>query len=148
MLATGAGAAVLGIGVLVVPDAARAVVHQRDEAAFLDYARSYVGLSWSSDRPLDDDRDRAWVRDRPNQVLVEGDAACAWLARQPRAPDVDPTGHLTSDATARRYLAGTAFARPAELSDLGRFDLVGGAWEHLCWSFRQDRTAPVSLRKD
>ena len=148
VLATGVGAAVLGIGALVVPDAARAMVHQRDEPAFLGYARTYVGLSTAGDRPIDGDRDRAWVGGRDEQVLVEGDAVCAWLDRQPPAPEVDPTRHFTVDVVARRYLAEAAATRPAELSGMGRFDLVAGAWEYLCWSSREDRTAPLRLRED
>ena len=142
-------AAAVGLTVTMAgPRIVKALVHQRDTGAFHGYVTTYVG-GWSSSRdPHGPKRDQRWVARNPDSVLAQGEQACAWLDRQPSAPIVDESGSFSVDTLLRRYLASAEGERSAQLSDMGRRTVVAGAWAYLCWSTREDKTAPMGDESD
>lgn len=125
--------------------------------AFQHSVATYVG-GWSdSTDPTGPQRDQAWVATHPVQVLAAGDRACAWLAGKPDAPDVDPTGKTSEDTLMNAYIgvAEGDFAYDAPGADIGvtlspdaRVTVVGAAWQYLCRSTWETKTAPRSLEED
>jgi hypothetical protein len=138
---------VAGAAAAAAPEVARSWEHRRDAAAYHSYVTTYVGGWWSSRDPHGSERDEAWVADHPDEVMAAGDRACAWLDDQPSASDVDAAGEHTVAALTRRYLASDGAAEPG-LSAMGNQTLVAGAWSYLCWSTREDRTAPTFVGED
>ena len=142
---------------------AQALANQtsRDPAAFQDSVATWVG-DWSdSTDPAGPQRDQAWVAAHPVQVLAAGDRACTWLAGKPDAPSVDPTGNTSQEALITVYigvdLAPVAGDPPynapgadigVTLSPQGRKTVVATAWDYLCRSTEQAKTAPRSLGED
>jgi hypothetical protein len=113
--------------------------------AYYRYVVTYVdGWSISTD-PLGPARDRAWAASHRPAVMADGYRACRWLAEQPSAGRVDPTGRTGVDAMARRYIRR---APPLPVEVHRRSTLPVGAWAYLCRSVRDDKTAPRSLRDD
>jgi hypothetical protein len=135
----------VGLSVAVAgPRFVMGLVHQRDPGAF----HAYVD-NWS--RSLDPEgskRDKRWIARNPDSVLAQGDLACAWLERQPPAPIVDASGSFSVDTLMRRYLESADTEVITDLSDLGRRTVVAGAWTHLCWGTRADKTAPTGFEDD
>ncbi len=146
LVAALAGLAVVGF--LAGPSLARQVLHFRDVAAFQTYVVTYVDGWGSSLDPGGPARDLAWVKAHPDIVLAEGDRACVWLADQPAAPAVDPTGESAFDTVFGRYLSTTKGTSLTKLSPQGRSTVVAGAWEYLCHNAREAATAPRSLQED
>lgn len=139
---------------------AQAVAKQtsRDPVAFQHSIATYVG-GWSdSTDPTGPQRDQAWVATHPAQLLAAGERACTWLAGKPDAPAVDPTGNTTEDNLMKAYIGvdfggDLAYNAPGAdigvtLSPQGRITVVGAAWQYLCRSTRETKTAPQSLEED
>jgi hypothetical protein len=140
--------ALVALAIMATPFLARRLIHGRDTVAFQQYVSNYVGTWRSSADPQGPVRDVKWVADHPDLVLAEGDEACHWLAHQPSAGKVDPSGASTVSALAERYLQDTHTHSRVELSTQGRMVVVGGAWSNLCWWERRDKAAPRSLQAD
>jgi hypothetical protein len=141
-------AAVAATGAVAGPALANRLRHPHDEAAFRQYVETNVG-GWSdSSDPSGPQRDRDWVRAHPAQVLVAGGRACSWLAAQPRAPRIDPSGATAPDTLMRRYLDTRPPPDGLPLSEFGRSTVLAGAWTDLCWQTRQDHTSPRARRQD
>jgi hypothetical protein len=114
-------------------------------AAYYHYVVTYIdGWSISTD-PQGPARDRAWAKTHRAAVMADGDRACRWLAEQPSAGRVDPTGRTGVEAMATRYIR-QAPRLPVE--EHRRSTLPVGAWAYLCLSVRDDKTAPRSLHDD
>ena len=140
---------------------ARAVGDQTssDPVAFQHSVATYVG-GWSdSTDPTGPQRDQTWVTTHPVQLLAAGERACTWLAGRPDAPDVDPTGHTAEDTLMKAYIGvdwatgDLAYNAPGAdigvtLSPQGRVTVVGAAWQYLCRSIWEAKTAPKSLEED
>ena len=124
-----------------------ALHHPRDEAAFQAHVVKYIGTYWDSSVPEADARDEAWARAHPEEVLAAGDAACAWLADQPVAPAVDPTGESDLFTVLDWYL-DTLQPFSGPVSEIGTMTVVGSAWESLCWTDYERRTSPRSTNDD
>jgi len=144
------GAAVgVVVGLTVVGGSALAsrVSHPREVAAFQGYVSTYVGGWANSDDLGGPERDTAWVKAHPQAVLAAGDQSCAWLAQQPAAPTVDPSGRFAFETVLDRYLASPSRTRLG-LSSSGEGTVVAGAWAYLCRDDREARTAPRSLEEN
>jgi len=141
---------VLSAGAVVVagPAIAERIAHPRDEAAFTSYVDQYLPGWRSSDSPGVPARDRTWVQQHPDAVLAEAEAACAWLASQPDAPDLVPSGSATVWATVRRYQDETGQTTGVDIDERSRGTIVVGAWEHLCHGSREAHTSPESADQD
>ncbi|MFZ0324573.1 MAG: hypothetical protein WAN48_10625 [Actinomycetes bacterium] len=139
----------VGIGVVAGPSVALRLMHLRNEAAFRDYVSTYVGDWGSSENPNGPALDRIWVRTHPDLVQAEGDRACEWLARQPKAPRVDPSGDTSVGAMMTRYRKETrSTSREIGLAPTAQGTIVSGAWAYLCWWDRRTHTAPRTLTED
>ena len=119
---------------------ARDTPPQRDEPGYV----SDVNAEWAGSLEHPAQR-RAWAAAHRAELVQAGDAACAWLDRQPDAPRVDPSGRS----------AGTAvFARAkSELAGLGlepslQSEVIGLAWAYLCPGWEDDKTAPLRRGDD
>jgi hypothetical protein len=141
-------ASILLLAAFAGPSVARRLMHPRDSEAFQRYVSTYVG-TWSSSRdPGGPKRDRAWVAEHPDQVLDEGDRACRWLAGRPDAPDIDPSGRTDANTLMGIYVKQAEQEHPLALSFMGRHVLTAGAWAYLCWSEREEKSAPRSRGDD
>jgi hypothetical protein len=134
-------AAVLVVGVLMGPSLAARLQHPRDVDAFQTYVVTYMPDSGS---PADEN----WATEHPDDVLAEGDRACEWLSQRPSAPDVDPSGASSVYNLTNAYLKQVREQPEVPLTREGHRSLVAGAWGHLCWSKRQDKSAPISEDED
>jgi len=142
-------AAGLLLGTTVVGGSAlaKAGSHPRDVPAFEVYVVTYVGGWANSDDLGGPERDTAWVKTHPREVLAAGDRSCNWLAQQPSAPTVDPSGRFAFETVLGRYFASSSGTRLG-LSPSGESTVVAGAWAYLCRDDRDARTAPRSLEED
>lgn len=149
----------------VGPSVAGRLMHPRDVDAYQAYVGGLADTDTigtvSAEFAEDRERDAAWVAAHPDLLLAAGDRACDWLKTQPKAPKVDPAGNSDVSTLERDYL-GVDFGSvdPPAYDDPGRdgvglpispdarYTVVAGAWEYLCWSTRESRTAPVSLEDD
>ncbi|HVQ89182.1 MAG TPA: hypothetical protein VMT88_13485 [Actinomycetes bacterium] len=143
-------ATVACVGLLAGPSIAERLMHPPDVDGFQAYVNQYAGVgSWSSSNdPGGPERDTAWVKTHPDEVLAEGNAACAWLGEQPDAPDVDPSGNTAFDTVLGKYLDDVQDFAPQELSSHARATVVVGAWAYLCHSDRASATSPRSRESD
>lgn len=135
--------AIIGVGVALVLGTSG----DRHAGDYQRYVRQYVGGWSSSADPGGPQRDKVWVLSHPDQVLAEGDRACAWLLLRPDASDIDPTGRSTVDALAGLFVQAE-HARNPRLSTFGHATITAGAWAYLCSSVREDKTAPRSRDED
>ena len=122
-----AALATAGIG---APSIRRDVVHRPDSEAFQTYLQTYIG-NWRDSR--DPNRwkvDKRWAADHPDAVLAEGKAACAWLARRPDPPSVDPSGSSMSSLVGIRYQKKNPVSKVPGVSRMGRDTTVAGAWTY------------------
>jgi hypothetical protein len=107
----------------------------------------YIGSHGDASAPSADDDDQAWAMAHPDDVLAAGDAACDWLAAEPAAPPIDPTGVTDFHAVINRYLESPgSLSVPA--SHAGRGFVVAGAWAYLCWTDRELHTSPQTTSED
>jgi hypothetical protein len=137
-----------GFAAFAGPSLARSLMHPHDPEAFQAYVSTYVDGWSSSTDPGGPARDRAWVAAHPDGVLDEGDRACRWLAGRPDAADVDPSQRTSAGTLMGIYSKQAEQERPLPLSDMGRRRVAAGAWAYLCWSVREDKSAPVSHDDD
>jgi hypothetical protein len=113
-----------------------------DEAAYQDYVVTYIGDYYDSRTPDAGPADRRWVTAHADLVLAEGNAACAWLRTQPKAPRTRTnTGPYSLTEVLARYGESPT---TTPLSAGGRSTIAAGAWEHLCRSERSERTSPTA----
>jgi hypothetical protein len=134
--------ALVGVGMVaaLTSTVTQRFIHPRDTEAFT----SYVAEQAAGERPRTQARGRkdvAWAAAHPAQLVKEGDQACTWLARRPRVPRADETGHFTVTALVEQYLEETADKHAVRLSTHGQRVVVEGAWTHLCWRDRRTRIA-------
>ena len=103
-----------GLGFVQGPALARQLLHPRDETAFQAHVSTYIAGWGSEEDPLGPTRDQAWADSNPEALLIAGDRACSWLAAQPSAPELDPTGNSTFDHLATQYVGarGTPDTQP------------------------------------
>lgn len=134
---------IVGVGTSV----ASVLSRDRHPEGYQRYVQKYVGGWYSSADPTGPRRDKRWVLAHPKAVLAEGDRACAWLARQPDAPEIDPTGKSTSGVLARRFFMAEHRRNPS-VSVYGHFTMTSAAWSYLCDSVRKEKTAPQSRQED
>lgn len=151
----------VAVGAAKGPSLVEGLQHPRDPVAFQRYVADYVGGWGFSDDPDGPQRDQAWASAHPGLLLAAGERACEWLADRHDAPEVDPTGDSSSGALAWSYL-GVDISKQSyaleedpgardiglQLSPVGRWTVVIGAWEHLCWSTREAKIAPTTLEPD
>src|SRR4051812_33163129 len=101
---------------------------ERDAEAYYSYVMTYAVDGWRiSTDPLGPARDRAWAKTHRAAVMADGDRACRWLAEQPSAGRVDPTGRTGVDSLARRYIGQ---APPLPVEDHRRAYMTSGAWAY------------------
>lgn len=121
----------LAVGLLLVGALAIAAVeltHPRNEAAYIDYMRTYGGAA----SPINNPPSAA-------ALIAEGDRACGWLGGQPWAL------WRTSDqyrilSVQDRYNQQTAGHTAPGLVNPDRLGIAAGAWAYLC-------PAAMELRK-
>ncbi|MBV9951339.1 MAG: hypothetical protein JO291_05280 [Acidimicrobiia bacterium] len=106
---------------------------------------TYIDGWVTSTDPQGPARYRAWAASHRATVMADGERACRWLAEQPSAGRVDPSGRTGVDAMATRYIHQ---APPLPVEEHRRSTLPVGAWAYLCRSERDDKTAPRSLHDD
>lgn len=142
---------VLAVGTAVhagAVDEVRGLRHGRNVHGYLTYLKTYIGKDYDSTQPLAGQVNDAWAAADPATVVAAGDAACTWLRTQPRAPRVDPThswtGPYTFDTIMSRF-ADQPLAVAPTLSRSGRAAVAAAAWEYLCWTDREQRTAPSGI---
>ena len=112
-----------------------------DEAAYQEYVTTYVGDYYDSRTPDAGPADRRWVTANADLVLAEGNAACAWLRTQPKAPrERTNSGPYSLTEVMTRY-GGSPTTTP--LSEGGRSTIAAGAWEHLCRADRGEHVSPT-----
>lgn len=137
---------VVFIGLVACTGAADHTASNRDAKAYYRYVMTYAVDGWrTSTDPHGPARDRAWAATHRAAVMAEGDRACEWLARQPSAGRVDPSGQSDVSIMATRYVRQ---ASPLQFEDHRRAYMTSGAWAYLCRSVRDEKTAPRSLRDD
>jgi hypothetical protein len=83
--------------------------------------------------------DRTWITRHHDQVLAEGNRACAWIAGEPDAPLTDPGRHYSVEALGDRYIGATAASPIARVSTPNRRTIAIEAWGHLCHSDRDPK---------
>ncbi|MGC3994834.1 MAG: hypothetical protein QM779_12090 [Propionicimonas sp.] len=136
-----AAATVVATAVVAGPPVVGRMLHPRDVDAYQNYVATYMLNPGTA-------ADLAWARAHPAEVLAEGDRACEWLSRRPSAPRIDPSGDSEVFVLTKRYLRTTRETTVLPLTKEGRRRLVSGAWAYLCWSEREDRSAPISDEDD
>jgi dienelactone hydrolase len=134
---------IVGVGTAV----ASVLSRDRHPGAYQRHVQKYVDGWSSSADPTGPKRDKRWVLAHPEEVLAEGDRACAWLARRPDAPDIDPTGNSMFGVLSRRF-ARAEHRRNTSVSFYGHSTMTAGAWSYLCDSVRKEKTAPRSHQED
>jgi hypothetical protein len=114
---------------------------------FINYVHSYATQWRSSELPGRPQRDRAWIDAHEASVISEGKRSCAWLAKQPDAPRVDPSGHFDISRLAMRYVTH-AEGRDVPLARITKWSVAGGAWNYLCPDEMRGKTAPRPTQDD
>lgn len=114
---------------------------------FLNYLHAYATQWRGSALGGQQQHDQAWISNHPAAVVAEGRRACTWLASQPDAPNVDPTGRSDMSRMAMRYVARVE-GRDLPLARVTKWNVVGGAWNYLCPDEKDATTAPTSLNDD
>lgn len=135
-----AAAAVVVVALVAGPAFAARVLFPRDVPGYEAYVATYLSAREGTDASIS--TDRTWVEGHRDLVIAEGDRACAWLAAQPDAPGVDPTGRSRSSELTSAYL-GSSPRPDVPVSAAGRFYLVTGAWNHLCRYDLHAKTSPA-----
>jgi hypothetical protein len=139
---------VIVVGFVAGSAAANRSSHPQDEQGFFRYVGDHVDGWGSSNSPHGPERDRMWAESHPALILAEGYRACDWLAEQPSAPDVDPSGRSEVNIVEGRYIRATQHAPIAQLYPMSRRVVVTGAWAYLCEYDRNVHTAPTSRYDD
>ena len=139
---------VVGVAFITGPAVAERILHPRDEGAFTGYVATYFPGWASSASPGVPARDLEWVKQHPDAVLAEGDAACAWLESQPDVPGLVPSGSATVGAMIGRYQRETADSTETDIDERSRSSIVAGAWGYLCHGAREAKTSPASTYDD
>ena len=134
-------AALLVAGVMVGPSLADRVIYPRDEDGFHKYVVTYMLHPGTP-------QDKDWAIEHPDEVLAEGDRACAWLARRESAPDIDPSGATSVYTLVNAYLKHARKDSYIPLTRHGHANVVYGAWAYLCEAERRDKSAPQSEYED
>lgn len=135
------GVTVLVAGISVGPSVADRLIHPRDEDGFADYVVTHMLHPGTQ-------QDKDWATDHPDDILAEGDRACAWLSRRESAPDIDPSGATSVYSLVHAYLDDARADSALSLTRHGHANVVYGAWAYLCPAERHDKSAPQSEDDD
>jgi len=116
--------------------------HPRDERQFLVWAPQGLHENVQEFQDEPSRVSRHWVARHRALVLQEGDLACAWLARQPDAPDVDPSGRSDADALLERYVRAEDVAPSPRVSADQHEEFARLSWMTLCTDTAGRKTSP------
>lgn len=122
----------------------------RDEAAFAGYVtRSTPGdfatvVSGADPHQWEYD----WAAAHPEVVLSEGDASCRWLSGRADPSDADASAAFSVDALVSAHVREAEQPGLADFSDLGKRNVVYGAWAYLCPSTRADKAVSKDDEED
>jgi hypothetical protein len=114
---------------------------------FVSYVHAYATNWRSSTLPGRPQRDRAWIDGHEAAVVAAGTRSCAWLAKQPNAPRVDPSGRHDVSRLAMHYVTRVE-GRDIPLARMTKWSIVGGAWNYLCPDEMRVKTAPRSTQDE
>ena len=130
---------------MVGPSVIGHLTHPRDEEAFRDYVAISMTRWTNTADPGGPERDAAWVAAHPGELVAEGDRACRWLSLRDEdsVPDISTAGTL-----AGYYYKHAMTEHPLPLSKIAWRYVTAGAWNYLCWSTGEAKTAPRTGDRD